>query len=405
MANEIDRLRESNAFLNLLLDHIDAAVLIADEHLDIHQFNHSFLNLFDRAAGTPPGGSFGRISGCVNAVLENRSCGKTSQCRFCVLRRSLIEMLTAEVPVDRKRLERTFYIDGRPVPKHLDFSARPIQFQGRRMILVIIFDVTDIEARKRELEAKQLQIDQDLRAAAEIQKSLLPQHPPDHPRLRTAWRFAPCRQVGGDIFQVQGDGPDRVSAYLLDVCGHGVAAAMVAVAVSQFLTSLHSRGRLTGKPFAPAAVLNRLDAAFPLDRFDCHFTIAFAALDAATGRLTYANAGHVPPVVLRAGGAPEVLHHHGTVVGAGMTAPYTQADTALGPGDILLMATDGILDAFSPGRAAAGLELFLRYLGERDPAPVDALADAVMAQARRRGGSGDPEDDMSLLAVEYRGDG
>ena len=235
MLPHLSDLRESNTFLNLLLDNIDSAVLIADENMQIHQFNRSFLDLFDRATDQPVDNSFGRIAGCVNAVVENRPCGETSQCRFCSIRRSLLEALVDEAPVDRRRLERRFFIDGQPVTKYLEFSARPIQFQGRRMILVILYDITELETQKRGLEAKQAQIDRDLKAAAGIQQSLLPHKVPEIPGIRAAWQFEPCDRVGGDIFQIHQTGPDTISAYVLDVCGHGVSAALVAVTVSQFL--------------------------------------------------------------------------------------------------------------------------------------------------------------------------
>ncbi|MFZ7127288.1 MAG: SpoIIE family protein phosphatase [Desulfobacterales bacterium] len=403
MRAELDNLRESNEFLNLLLDNINSAVLIADENLRIHQFNSGFLNLFDRAVEPLAGHSFGQISGCVNAVQENRPCGETSQCRFCVLRRSLIQMLTDQVPVDRKRLERIFYLDGKPILKYLEFSARPVHFQGRKMILVIIYDITEIETQKRELERKQSQIDEDLQAASEIQKSLLPHHAPEIDGIRTAWRFDPCRQVGGDIFQIHVEDHDRICVYILDVCGHGVSAALVAVTVSQFLASLSNRGRLTGKPFSPEAVLNRLDEAFPLSRFDCFFTIAYASLNVRTGRLIYSNAGHVPPIVLKAGGAMEVLEHHGTVIGTGMAPPFSQAEKRLIPGDRLLLYTDGMIDNFGAEDDREKKERFYQHVRMRASAPIDSLVEGVMDQARASKDASDLDDDMSLLGIEFTG--
>ena len=85
----LDDLKESNEFLNLIFENINSAILIADENMRVHQFNKSFLSLFDHAADRIIESSFGQVSGCVNAVKENKSCGGTSQCRFCVLRKTL----------------------------------------------------------------------------------------------------------------------------------------------------------------------------------------------------------------------------------------------------------------------------------------------------------------------------
>ena len=403
MLTPLSDLRESNEFLNLLLDNINSAVLIADEKMQIHQFNKSFLDLFDRTTDQPVDRSFGQIAGCVNAVVENQSCGHTSQCQFCSIRRSLLQTLLDKAPVDRRRMERRFFIDGRAVTKYLEFSARPIQFQGRRMILVIIYDITDIETQKRELEAKQEQIDHDLEAAAGIQQSLLPHNAPDIPAIRTAWQFEPCDRVGGDIFQIHQTSETSISAYVLDVCGHGVSAALVAVTVTQFLQGLQNRMRLTGKLFAPDAVLERLNEAFPLDRFDSYFTIAYIGLDLRTGRLTYANAGHVPPLLLRADGTLDTLSQHDTVIGSGFKGRFGQASVRLSAGDRLVLYTDGLTDNFGPDGERNGRRRFLAALRNLCGRTVDDLVTAVMAQSRSLRGDVPPTDDISLLAVEYTG--
>jgi sigma-B regulation protein RsbU (phosphoserine phosphatase) len=356
-------LRESNEFLNLLLDNINSAVLIADENMQIHQFNKSFLSLFDRATDQRVDSSFGQIAGCVNAVAENRSCGETSQCQFCSIRRSLLQTLLDEAPVHRRRLERQFLYQ-RPTGDQISrvqCAAHPIP--GPPHDSGDHYDITDIEAQKRELETKQAQIEKDLEAAAQIQKSLLPHHAPDIPRIRPAWAFEPCDRVGGDIFQIHRTGDDDISAYVLDVCGHGVSAALVAVTVTQFLQGLQNRMRLTGKLFTPEAVLDRLNSAFPLDRFDSFFTIAYVSLNVKTGKLTYGNAGHEPPLVLKPDGTLEVLAHHGTVIGSGFDkAAYGQETLTLSPGERLILYTDGLTDNFGPDGERDGRDRFYAAL-------------------------------------------
>ena len=132
MTINLNDLKESNEFLNTILDNMGAAVLIADENLQIHQFNDSFLNLFDSAATIPTIKTFGEVSGCVNAVKENKPCGETSACATCVLRHSLIQTLIADAPVDRKPLNRIFFIKGQAVQKYLRFTTRRIVYRDRR---------------------------------------------------------------------------------------------------------------------------------------------------------------------------------------------------------------------------------------------------------------------------------
>jgi sigma-B regulation protein RsbU (phosphoserine phosphatase) len=403
MLTPLSNLRESNEFLNLLLDNINSAVLIADEGMQIHQFNKSFLDLFDRTTDQPVDRSFGQIAGCVNAVIEKQSCGHTSQCQFCSIRHSLLQTLLHEAPVNRRRMERRFFIDGRPVTKYLEFSARPIQYQGRRMILVIIYDITDIETQKRELEAKQVQIDRDLEAAAGIQQSLLPHHAPEIPRIHAAWQFEPCDRVGGDIFQIHQIGDDAISVYALDVCGHGVSAALVAVTVTQFLQGLQNRMRSTGRIFSPKEVLARLNTAFPLDRFDSFFTIVYASLNLRTGQLAYGNAGHVPPLVLKADGTLDALSRHGTVIGSDVETAFDQEIVPLIPGDRLILYTDGLTDNFGPDGERHGRDRFLTALRSLASRSVDDLVTAILSRSHSLRGDAVPTDDMSLIAIEYTG--
>ena len=348
MWTELQNLKESNEFLNLLLDNMNSAVLIADENLQIHQFNDSFLNLFDRATESVLEASFGEAVGCVNAILENKTCGETSQCSQCILRSSLVHNLIDRAPVDNQPLNRVFYIKGKPVEKHFQFSTRPISFQGRKMFLVIIYDVTDIELQKIELQKKQKLIDRDLESAAAIQKSLLPDRSPRIENIQVAWRFEPCDQVGGDIFNIHNIDERNVGLYMLDVCGHGVPAALISVAVSQFLNGGDGLLGNNCELVSPDIVLNRLDEAFPFERFDSFFSIICMTLDVQEGLLTYSSAGHPPPVLVRSNGSIETLDHRGPSIGIGSEETIGQQSIRLQTGDKILFYTDGLIENRNP---------------------------------------------------------
>ena len=399
---EVGNLKNSNEFLNLLLDNMDTAVLIADENLQIHQFNNSFLRLFDRSYDSVVDITFGPASGCVNAVKENKTCGETSACGHCVLRKSLLETLLEDVPTHRRRLERVFYIDGVPKQKYLEFTARPISFQDQKMILVIIYDITEIVQSKIELQQKQAQIDLDLEAAGEIQKSLLPHDAPVIRSIQTHWRFEPCQQVGGDIFHLYQEGVSHISAYMLDVCGHGVSAALIAVTAKQFLDNLHGQSLSIGYPMSPAEILNKLEQEFPFDRFDCYFTIVYVLLNVDNGLLTYGCAGHVPPLILD-NNKLEALNHHGPVIGFGHELPFSQAKTQLNAGERIILYTDGLLDNFGPKGDYNGKEYFYNSLRRLSDQPVEQIVDGVMAESKKMRAGAIPDDDMSLLVIEYSG--
>ena len=401
MTIDLKDLKESNEFLNLILENMGSAVLVADESFQIHEFNGSFVSLFDSAATAPANKTFGEISGCVNAVRENKACGETSQCGACVLRHSLIQTIIADTPVDQKPLNRIFFVKGKAVQKYMRFTTRRILYKGRTMILVIIYDVSDIEMQKIELQRKQRLIDQDLKAAAAIQRSLLPLDGTGIERLRTAWKFSPCERIGGDIFNLHRVDQGQVGLYMLDVCGHGVPAALVSVAVSQFLLS--GRGLLGGgcELMSPETVLNHLDEAFPFERFETYFSIVCMTIDTVRGLLTYGSAGHPAPVLLRAAGGMEVLEHRGPVIGFGNGGNYGQQEVRLRAGDKLVLYTDGITENRNRGGQPLGKQRFYRMLSAFASAPVKELVDSVYGAVTEFQGPVKPDDDMSLMGIEY----
>ena len=403
MWTELQNLKESNEFLNLLLDNMNSAVLIADENLQIHQFNDSFLNLFDRATESVLEASFGEAVGCVNAILENKTCGETSQCSQCILRSSLVHNLIDRAPVDNQPLNRVFYIKGKPVEKHFQFSTRPISFQGRKMFLVIIYDVTDIELQKIELQKKQKLIDRDLESAAAIQKSLLPDRSPRIENIQVAWRFEPCDQVGGDIFNVHNMDERNVGLYMLDVCGHGVPAALISVAVSQFLNGGDGLLGNNCELVSPDIVLNRLDEAFPFERFDSFFSIICMTLDVQEGLLTYSSAGHPPPVLVRSNGSIETLDHRGPSIGIGSEETIGQQSIRLQTGDKILLYTDGLIENRNPTGTFFGKQRFYDNLIKYRNESVQKIVESIYTSVKDFRQEAKPDDDISILGVEYCG--
>jgi sigma-B regulation protein RsbU (phosphoserine phosphatase) len=395
--------RESNEFLNLLLDNINIAVLIADENLRIQHVNSTFLQLFGKPKEDVLSRGFGRATDCKYRVEENKECGDTSHCDDCPVRRSISKTVLENIPVDKMRMERVFYVLGRPVTKYLEITTRPLQFKGRKMILVILYDVTETEEQKTQLQERQKQIDRDLEAAAGIQRSLLPDSASQNDALDIAWKFEPCRRVGGDIFNIVYRDKELVDFCMLDVCGHGVAAAFIAVSVSQFL---QSRRRFFGKdPDAavPSAVLTSLDRAFPFERFNTYFTMVYISIDLREGVLAYSSAGHPPPILLRRTGALEILDRRGPSIGLGTGEPFLQGEKILHRGDKIVVYTDGIPEIHNPAGEIFGTNRFHDILRRHHSESSQELVDRVCAASQKFGDTAELQDDLTLLIAHYLG--
>ncbi len=403
MQININKLKESNDFLNIVLDNIETAVFIVDENLKIYQFNDSFLSLFNKMGSNLVDVTFGPASGCINSIRENKPCGETSACANCILKRSLLNTLSDDTPNGKKSFERIFYTNGIPQKKYLEFISRPITFEDRSMILVFIYDITESEQSKKELKEQRNQINNDLKKAGEIQKSLLPKPLPEIPYIKTAWSFEPSINIGGDIFHLYKENDRFISMYMLDVCGHGVAAALIAVTVKQFIDKLYVQGLARKQFFGPAEILNELEKEFPFDRFDCYFTIVYIQLNFKTGELLYGCAGHVPPVVLCKDGSVKELDLHDTIVGLGIDLPYKQYRSQLDPGDKIILYTDGLIDYFGDRGDIVNKDNFYKTLSQLKEKSVQNLTMGLRKRQKELCTSDQSDDDISILIVEYVG--
>jgi sigma-B regulation protein RsbU (phosphoserine phosphatase) len=159
--------------------------------------------------------------------------------------------------------------------------------------------------------------------------------------------------------------------------------------------------------FAPAApgpgpLCAQVNAALCAQPAAGLFVTLFAAvLDPATGALRYCNAGHNPPLLVRADGAVERLDRGGAVLGVVAAAAYADAEAPLRPGDRLLLVTDGIVEATSPAGEEFGEARLAELARAHAASTVETLRDAVV-EAVTAFTAGEPQDDVTLLVVGRR---
>jgi len=266
---------------------------------------------------------------------------------------------------------------------------------------------SDLLRANHELEEKQARLEEDLQAAAMIQRSMMPKVAPALERLALAWRFMPCERVGGDLLNFSLL-PDRMlSLQVFDVSGHGVPAAMVAVSLAQYLSPqtghlLQADGAAAA---APAEVLGRLEQEYPIERFDKYLTAAYALVDDRSGALRYSLAGHPRPVLVRAAGGIEMLDAGGPLIGLGFGLPFEEGRVQLAAGDRVFFYTDGIIEFENQhGEAFGEAQLHTVLRGTR-PLSLEAACDELVSTLLLFGGGCELQDDVSLLAIEFRGAG
>jgi phosphoserine phosphatase RsbU/P len=257
--------------------------------------------------------------------------------------------------------------------------------------------------RNAALEAANQSIRHDLEAAARVQQSLLPEAPPDVPGVCFAWQFRPCAELAGDLLNVVMLDERRVALYVLDVVGHGVKAALLAVMVTRILSQMLSPSSPTARPLlSPASVAEHLNRVFPWDdRTRQFFTLLYGVLNLDVGVFTFVSAGHPGPIHLPHGGAARSLDTTGALIGMGAER-HQEHSVSLGEGDRLYLYTDGLTEAKNRDNEDFGKQRALKVIEASSAIPLSASLVALIEGIEAWCGSSSLKDDLSLLAVEIR---
>jgi serine phosphatase RsbU (regulator of sigma subunit) len=249
--------------------------------------------------------------------------------------------------------------------------------------------------RARELEKERDRMEHELDLARRIQARLLPSGPPSVPGLDVAGLSGSAREVGGDYFDHLELGGGRLLLVIADVSGKGVPAALL---MSGFRASLMSQDLLHTPPEEVAARINEfLNQSVEPGKF---VTAFLGVLDAANGRFTYVNAGHNPPVIVRAGGAVELLEAGGVILGIMPGAVYVRGEATLSPGDLLALYTDGVTEGADAANELWGEERLIALLKSVAAEPARGVANRIVREVRAFEGERGPADDITVLVAK-----
>ncbi len=249
----------------------------------------------------------------------------------------------------------------------------------------------------QDLQQQQAALEAELAEAAAYVASQLP--PPLEGPLRVDARFRPSLQLGGDGYDYFWIDEDHLLIYMIDVSGHGLAAALPSISV---LNRLRSRS-LSVDLTRPEQVLEALNRDFQMEQHhDRYFTIWCGVYARQTRQLVYGSAGHPPAVLLPpAGGGPiRTLGTRGLAIGLFEEATYLSQCCAIEAGSTLLVISDGIYEVPDGNGVMGSLEQFLAQLSPEQLRQDGALED-LMAAGCARSPTGRFPDDVSLLRVRF----
>ena len=258
----------------------------------------------------------------------------------------------------------------------------------------------DKERRTHEALVKsQRQLALELAEAAAYIRSLLPQ--PISTPVETEWSFQPSQQLGGDAFGYHWIDKDHLAIYLLDVCGHGVGAALLSVSALNTIRA-HT---LVGVDFRqPAEVLSALNQAFPMESHNnLFFSLWYGVYCLSRHELHFSSGGHPPALLLtpepRGNYATHSLRTEAPAIGCFEEARYLSATHPITAGARLLVFSDGVFEVFQDANKVGTWEEFLTSFELRE---VQNLSPAErLERAQKSRGAETLEDDFSLLEVRF----
>jgi sigma-B regulation protein RsbU (phosphoserine phosphatase) len=268
-----------------------------------------------------------------------------------------------------------------------DFVQKP--WDNQHLLATLRQEIAAGRARRLSDAAER----RDLAEALKIQRRLLPQQIPQIDGWEIAASWQPASGIGGDCFDAIRFSDSRLALSIADVVGKGVPAALL---MSNLQASVRAFASEAVEPQALCQQVNRiLCGNIAAGRFISFF---YCVLDATPGVLTYSNAGHYLPALVRADGRVERFGRGGPVLGVIPDAAYEQAGVQLAPGDRIVLFTDGLTEARNAANEEFGeerlLDLAVCHRACTAPSLQERLTDAVAAFT-----GGRLHDDATLIVV------
>jgi serine phosphatase RsbU (regulator of sigma subunit) len=249
-----------------------------------------------------------------------------------------------------------------------------------------------IEQQYQALREKEA-MERELTIAREVQRELLPRACPVMPGLMLSGACRPAIGVGGDYYDYLQFSDDRLGLVIADVAGKGIPAALLMAGLQASVRSL------AGPAVEPGEVNRRLNGMLYRSTSTSRYaTLFFAIYDARRRLLQYSNAGHFPPLHIKARSV-ERLTADGIPLGLMEDALYGQGQRELETGDLLAMYTDGIVEAPNPEGVEFGEDRLVEVLRRHESTNLDSLVLVVMDELSRWTHGGAAHDDATLVLV------
>lgn len=392
-----DRLREERNLLRTIIDHLPARIYVKDLASRYILNNLAHLAL-------------------LHVKAQNDALGRTTLDFFPGERGQQAladdrQVMSSGVSIINQ--EKSDFGTGDGVRWSLTTKVPLHGLDGRISGLVgISHDITDRKRTELELEQRTREMEADLRMARQIQEVFLPRTYPVFPRnappqqstLRFAHRYVSATSLGGDFFDIIRLSDSQCGVLICDVMGHGVRAGLLTALIRGIVGEMGPRAQ---DPSYVVGEINHCLTPILAQTGQPVFATAFYAIvNVATGTVSYSNAGHPAPFLLRcASGRVDTLATDDPEPAAGLIErfSYSRKESAFNPGDMLVVYTDGVFEAANEAGSLFGAPRLRELLAGNSSQPCASIPDRIVSEVEAFTGRADFDDDLCILVVQSTG--
>ena len=289
-----------------------------------------------------------------------------------------------------------------------DYVTKPLDF---KVVRARVESVLGYAQAVSELTRVNERMNRDLEAAARVQASLLPNAPIDIEGADFIWQYRPCDELAGDGLNVFKRDDEHIAMYVMDVSGHGVAAALLSVSVTHHLSQMIGNHQSTkhceftgNNIISPAWLARNLNTLFPMATVGGHyFTLLYGVLNVKTRRFCFVSAGSPGPLVVHTDGSADVHDVPAVPIGMFPDSEYEDTVIELQEGDRLYLHTDGLYEERNPEtREQFGRDRMQMELCAASGRPFVTSLDGLIQSITRWRGSDEFSDDIAVLGCAIR---
>jgi phosphoserine phosphatase RsbU/P len=257
-----------------------------------------------------------------------------------------------------------------------------------------------LEHSNKQLADSNARMKRNLNAAVEVQQAMMPFNHPEDAYYSYAWEYHPCDELAGDALNLIPFNDRYIGMYVIDVCGHGVPAALLAMSVTHSLW-YRSQSKTKDDVSLPSIVASRLNEQFQMERqANRYFTMLYGVLDRHEHRFQYVTAGHPGPILLRQGQTARMIHSTGFPIGIMPESEYENLSIDLEEGDRLFIFSDGLLEEMNNENTQFGPQRLCELADAGRDLTVHEGLQTIVQGLKDWCPSGQFNDDVTIVGIE-----